>query len=133
MAKQEMSIGYKAARRGYWLEALHRFEKANNYTPNQPRILNNIAVAMEASGRFDEALVTYESAMAVSPNDRVLRSNYSRFKEFYETMVAPPEPVPEPAVEKPQDKDTEQPVEESTSAAESAEEEGESDDDTTSG
>jgi tetratricopeptide (TPR) repeat protein len=133
MAKQEMRIGYKAARRGYWLEALHRFENANEYTPNQPRILNNIAVAMEASGRFEEALVTYESAMVVAPKDRVLRSNYSRFKEFYETMVAPPTPVPEPKKEKPPDPDAEQPVEESTSADDGADEEGESDDDTTSG
>jgi hypothetical protein len=81
---------------------------------------------MEASGRFDEALVTYESAMAVAPNDRVLRSNYSRFKEFYETMVAPPEPVPEEGVEKPPDEDAKQPADESA-------DEGESDDDTTSG
>jgi tetratricopeptide (TPR) repeat protein len=94
-AKQEMNIGFKAARRGYWLEAIHRFEQANRLTPNQPRILNNMAVAMEASGRFEEALVTYEAAMALDPSNRALRQNYSRFKEFYDALIAPPPPPEE--------------------------------------
>lgn len=88
-AADQMKWGYQAAKRGYWLEALNRFEKANQLTPNQPRILNNIAVALEASGRFDEALVAYESALGVAPNDKVLRGNFARFREFYDTQVNP--------------------------------------------
>jgi tetratricopeptide (TPR) repeat protein len=94
-AEQQMKWGYKAAKRGYWLEALDRFERANRLTPDQPRILNNIAVALEASGRFEEALLEYESALNLAPNDRVLRRNYSLFKEFYDTRVAPPPDEPE--------------------------------------
>ena len=43
-ASAEMKWGFKAARQGYWQEALMRFEHANELTPNQPRILNNVAV-----------------------------------------------------------------------------------------
>ena len=88
-AEEEMEFGYKAARRGYWQEALERFELADELTPNQPRILNNIAVALEASGRFEEALVAYETALGVAPNDKVLRRNFARFKEFYDAQVNP--------------------------------------------
>ena len=88
-AADQMKWGYQAAKRGYWLEALNRFEKANGLTPNQPRILNNIAVALEASGRFEEALVAYETALGAAPNDKVLRRNFARFKEFYDAQVNP--------------------------------------------
>ena len=88
-AEEQVNRGYKAAKRGYWQEALFRFERADDLTPNDPRILNTIAVSLEASGRFEEALVAYEAALAVAPSNRVLRQNYSRFKEFYESQVKP--------------------------------------------
>jgi len=97
-ASQQMTWGYKAAKAGYWLEALDRFERANALTPNQPRILNNIAVALEASGRFEEALLAYETGLGVAPNDRVLRRNFSRFREFYDSQVAR-KPAPKEKVE----------------------------------
>ncbi len=58
-----MEWGYKAARRGYWQEALLRFEHANQLTPDRPRILNNIAVAQEANGLFEQALLTYQMGL----------------------------------------------------------------------
>ena len=87
-AAEQMKFGLKAAGRGYWLEALMRFEQANTLTPDDPHILNNIAVALEASGRFEQALVAYQSALAVAPQDRVLQRNYKSFKEFYDENVA---------------------------------------------
>jgi Flp pilus assembly protein TadD len=86
-ASEQVERGYTAAKDGYWQEALFRFERANALTPNQPRILNNIAVSLEAAGRFEEALSAYESALGIAPNDQVLRRNYSRFKEFYEAQL----------------------------------------------
>jgi Flp pilus assembly protein TadD len=86
-ASEQVERGYTAAKDGYWQEALFRFERANALTPNQPRILNNIAVSLEAAGRFEEALAAYESALGVAANDQVLRRNYSRFKEFYEAQM----------------------------------------------
>jgi tetratricopeptide (TPR) repeat protein len=92
-AKEEMKFGLNAAKRGYWLEALSRYERANELVPGQVNVLNNIAVALEAAGRFEEALVTYETATEISPNDRVLRRNFSQFREFYDEYVSPPPPT----------------------------------------
>lgn len=93
-AGAEMEWGYKAARRGYWQEALTRFQHANELTPDQPRILNNVAVALEANGRYEEALLAYQTGLAVAPNNDALRRNYRRFWEFYTEYVAPPEETP---------------------------------------
>ena len=90
-AAADMEWGYKAARRGYWQEALGRFQNANELTPDQPRILNNIAVAQEATGLYEEALLTYQEGLAIAPNNDALRRNYMRFQEFYSTYIAPPE------------------------------------------
>jgi len=87
-AKEQMEFGYKAARRGYWQEALDRFETADELTPNQVRILNNIAVALEANGRFDEARTTYRAALALDPSNRSVRRNLERFEEFYGSYAA---------------------------------------------
>ena len=92
-AEEEMKFGYKAAKRGYWQEALERFELADELTPNQARILNNIAVALEANGRFDEARATYQAGLALDPSSSALKKNVARFEEFYRTFVEEPEPV----------------------------------------
>jgi tetratricopeptide (TPR) repeat protein len=88
-AKNDMKWGVDAAKHGYWLEALNRFQRVNQVMPDRSHVLNNIAVALEASGQFEDALLTYETALAIAPNDRVLRRNYSQFKEFYDSHVAP--------------------------------------------
>jgi len=90
-ASEEMEWGYKVARRGYWQEALLRFEHANQLTPGKPHILNNIAVAQEANGFFEDALITYQTGLSIAPNDNALRRNYARFMEFYENFIAQPE------------------------------------------
>jgi tetratricopeptide (TPR) repeat protein len=92
-AEEQMRFGYKAARRGYWQEALERFEVADELTPNQARILNNIAVALEANGRFDEARTTYRAALALDPGNSPVRRNLERFEEFYASHVAVEETV----------------------------------------
>ena len=95
-ADAEMEWGYKAARRGYWQEALMRFEHADELTPNQPRILNNIAVAQEANGMFSAALITYQTGLTIAPRNDALRRNYARFQEFYANYIAVPEETPTP-------------------------------------
>ena len=90
-ASAEMKWGFKAARRGYWQEALMRFEHANELTPGQARILNNVAVAQEANGLFEMALLTYQEGLSLAPNNSALRRNYMRFQEFYASYIAPPE------------------------------------------
>jgi Flp pilus assembly protein TadD len=101
-AEEQVEFGYKAARRGYWQEALERFELADELTPNQARILNNIAVALEANGRFDQARTTYEAALALDPSSSAVRRNLERFEEFYAAFVAlEDEPDEDSAAEQP--------------------------------
>jgi Flp pilus assembly protein TadD len=82
-ANAEMNQGVKGAHRGYWQEALFRFERARTLAPGNGEILNNLAVALEALGRYDEALTTYKQALQATPKDNVIRKNYARFAEFY--------------------------------------------------
>ena len=68
-----------------------RFENANAASPRNPRILNNLAVAYEAVGRYDEARMTYETALTLAPGDRNLTRNFNLFKDFFASYVKRPE------------------------------------------
>lgn len=84
-AGSQLDFGVDMARRGLWNEALFRFEQARGERPSDPAVLNNLAVAYEAVGRFDDALATYEEATRVAPGERDIKRNYSRFLEFYQS------------------------------------------------
>ena len=82
----QVSFGVDMARKGLWSEALFRFQQADKAKPNDPHILNNLAVAYEAVGQYDEALETYKKALQSSPSNRELKRNYSSFMEFYQAF-----------------------------------------------
>lgn len=81
--QEQLDFGVQMARRGLWSEALFRFRQAERYSPDNPRIANNIAVAYEALGEFDQALEQYQQALRADPANAELKRNYSRFVEFY--------------------------------------------------
>ncbi len=85
-AGAQLTFGIEMARRGLWNEALFRFERARLEQPGDVRAANNLAVAYEAVGRFDEALAAYRAALTAEPGNRVLKQNYSRFLEFYQAF-----------------------------------------------
>ncbi len=87
-ASTEMSEGYHAARRGYWQEAHHRFTLAAALAPGDAETLNNLAVTLEAIGRFEQAMATYEQALKIAPGNEKVKRNYRLCKEFYDTYVA---------------------------------------------
>ena len=82
-AHAEMREGVRAAQRNYWQEALFRFQSAQAIEPSGPEVLNNLAVALEALGCYDEALATYKQALQTGSKPTPLRRNYARFAEFY--------------------------------------------------
>jgi tetratricopeptide (TPR) repeat protein len=84
----QLGFGVDMARRGLWSEALFRFQQAERLEPQSPRVLNNLAVAYEATGDFDKALDYYKRALQIAPNSREARANYSRFVEFYQGFRA---------------------------------------------
>lgn len=84
-AGDQMSFGVAMAQRGLWSEAQFRFEQASR-SSRDVGILNNLAVASEALGQFDEALKYYQEALALAPSDPDVRNNYNRFVSFYESF-----------------------------------------------
>jgi tetratricopeptide (TPR) repeat protein len=87
-ASSQLAFGVDMARRGLWSEALFSFQAAARLEPQNPRILNNLAVAYEALGEFDQALEHYKQALQIAPESREAKSNYSRFVEFYQSFRA---------------------------------------------
>ncbi len=85
-AQEQIDFGVAMAKQGLWSEALFRFERASRLDPNDYRVLNNLAVAYEATGEFDRALDVYKQALRVQPDNRDLRRNYARFVEFYQSF-----------------------------------------------
>lgn len=92
----EISFGVKMARRGLWSEALFRFKRAAEQRPGDGKVLNNLAVAYEAIGQYDNALLAYREALKADSANRDLKRNYSRFIEFYQAFKPAGE---EPAAE----------------------------------
>jgi len=58
--------------------------EAEKLEPQNARIQSNLGVAYEAAGKFDKALDYYKKALNLAPNDKDIRTNYSRFVEFYQ-------------------------------------------------
>jgi Flp pilus assembly protein TadD len=90
-AAEQMAFGVQMARRNLWNEAFFRFQQASALEPSNPRILNNLGVASEARGRFDEALKYYQEALRLAGGDSEIRRNYARFVEFYQSFKPAPE------------------------------------------
>ena len=85
-AADQKAYGAKMAERGFWREALFRFERAAKLAPDDPEILNNLAVASEAVGETAKALAAYKRALELRPDDAKIKRNYARFAEYYTSM-----------------------------------------------
>lgn len=83
-AGRENSFGVEVAGRGLWKEAAYRWEKAVALDPLNPKAHNNLGVAYERAGKFEEALRAYENALELSPSSEHIRQNYELFREAYE-------------------------------------------------
>jgi tetratricopeptide (TPR) repeat protein len=85
-AQDQVEFGVDMAQRGLWSEALFRFRQAERVGDNRASVLNNIAVAYEALGLFDQAQAYYKKALDADPRNVGLKRNYSRFVEFYQSF-----------------------------------------------
>ncbi len=74
---------YRAAQAGLWREARLRWEQVRELTPDDPDILNNLAVAHEALGENLRARELYESAMALATDDEEIRDNLLEFRRAH--------------------------------------------------
>lgn len=88
-ANSQVDFGVSMAKRGLWSEAFFRFQQAQRLEGgNTPHLLNNLAVASEALGKFDQALDFYKQGLQQAPGDAELKANYDRFVSFYESFRA---------------------------------------------
>jgi Flp pilus assembly protein TadD len=97
----QMKFGADMAQRGAWKEAEFRFRKAADLAPDDPEILNNLAVACEHNGNYTDAALAYAKAVEQAPDAWRIRENHARFRLFLTTYIdkkaaAPAEPAKAP-------------------------------------
>ena len=81
-SREQIEFGIKVAQIGLWNEALYRWEKATQLDPTYAAAWNNLAIAYEHEGKFDEAKKAYEKALQLEPKNLMIRQNYDLFKEI---------------------------------------------------
>lgn len=86
--KDIMKFASEMARNGSWREAKFRWEQAERQNPESPQVLNNLAVAAEALGSFDDARGYYEKALGLAPADQHIQDNHRRFDRFWRQLNA---------------------------------------------
>ena len=83
-AKEQVEFGVKVAQNGLWNEALYRWKRAVEIDPSYAAAWNNLAIAYEHEGRFEEAKQAYEKALQLDAKNMLIRQNYDLFKEINE-------------------------------------------------
>jgi len=78
----QQDFGVEMARMNLWREAQFRFKRAVDLNPANAMAHNNLAVALEANGNFDDALKEYREALRLDRSNSYIQKNYSRFTEF---------------------------------------------------
>ena len=81
-AKEQVEFGIKVAQNGLWKEATYWWEKATKVDPTYAEAWNNLAIAYEHTGKFDDARKAYETALKLDPKNTLIRQNYDLFKEI---------------------------------------------------
>ena len=81
-SKAQVDFGIKAAQRELWKEALYRWKRAVEVDPTYAAAFNNLAIAYEHNGQFDDARVAYEKAIELEPNNVLIKQNYDLFREI---------------------------------------------------
>jgi hypothetical protein len=81
-AETQRNFGVRMARMNLWREAMFRFRRAVEIEPTNAMAHNNLAVAYEANGDFDNAAKEYREALRLDRGNQFIQKNYSRFVEF---------------------------------------------------
>lgn len=81
-AKEQVEFGIQVAQRGLWREAIYRWDRAAQLDPTYAAAFNNLAVAYEHEGELSKAREAYEKALALEPDNALIRQNFDLFKEI---------------------------------------------------
>lgn len=82
--QNQLQFGIQSAQRNLWDEAIFRWKKVLQSDPSSAAAHNNLAVAYEKKGLWEEAKKEYEAALKLKPRDESIQSNYNKFKRIYE-------------------------------------------------
>jgi len=80
----QVNFGIWAAEKDLWDEAIFRWKKALLLDPGSVAAYNNLAVAYEKKGLWEEARREYEIALKLAPQNSWLKANYESFKDNLE-------------------------------------------------
>src|SRR5512141_2119612 len=81
-AQEQVEFGIRVAQNGLWNEALYRWQKAVEIDPTYAAAWNNLAIAYEHEGKFEDAKKAYEKALELDAKNLMIRQNYDLFKEI---------------------------------------------------
>ena len=81
-SKEQVQFGINVAQNTLWNEALYRWQQAVKLDPSYAAAWNNLAIAYEHDGKFEEAKKAYEQALTLDPKNLMIRQNYDLFKEI---------------------------------------------------
>lgn len=76
------NFGVQMAQMNLWREAMFRFQRAVELNPADAMAHNNLAVAYEANGDFENAAKEYREALKLDRGNSYIQKNYSRYTEF---------------------------------------------------
>lgn len=81
-AETQRQFGVRMAKMSLWREAMFRFQRAAEISPDDAMARNNLAVALEANGDFEGAAREYREALRLDRSNQHIQKNYSRYVEF---------------------------------------------------
>jgi hypothetical protein len=95
-----LAFAAEMARQGNWREARYRWEQLVQQRPDDAKVLNNLAVALEVLGEAERAGELYDRAAALSSDDRDIEYNRRRFHDFWRSGSTESPPAAEAAERK---------------------------------
>lgn len=82
--QDQMKIGLWASRQDLWDEAIYRWRRVLEINQTSAAAHNNLAVAYETKGLWDEARREYASALKLDPKNSAIKSNFEQFQKNFE-------------------------------------------------
>ena len=84
--RSQMLFGIQAAQSKMWEEAIFRWQKVLEQEPDSAAAHNNLAVAYERKGRWEDAEREYQRALALAPENEYIQANYKNFQTNMEQI-----------------------------------------------
>lgn len=78
--RNQMLFGIQAAQSKMWDEAIFRWQKVLEQDPDSAAAHNNLGVAYERQGRWEDAEKEYQQALALAPENEFIQANFKNFQ-----------------------------------------------------